>query len=293
MNTSKNSAGRWYNIQNRASGPTQVLIYGDIGDFGISATDFVNDLKSLTGDLEIHINTNGGVVSDGVTIHNAIKRHAGNKTGIVDGYAASIGSVIAMACDQVLMAPGSMMMIHGAQGACQGNAAEMREFADILDKHSDSISGFYAAKTGTPAAMWRNMMSQETWFTAEEAVTAGLADGYTATAGVTNQLPVLNVQKPHGDDVPYADPGYLDADGVQVSKSGKEGVARYPIDEAHVQAAWSYINQDKNASQYTPEQLADIKSKIKAAMAKYGHEVSEDTNNALAQKISSIMKEIF
>lgn len=84
-----------------------------------------------------------------------------------------------------------------------------------------------------------------------------------------------NVKKPHGD-VEYADPGYLDADGKQASDSGKEGVARYPIDAEHVQAAWSYINQEDNASQYTAEQLASIKKKIKSAMKKNGHDVSED-----------------
>src|SRR5690242_11434898 len=126
---SKYSSGRWYNIQNRASGPTQVMIYGDIGDFGISATDFVNDLKHLSGDLEIHLNTAGGVVSDGVTIYNALKRHAGNKSVIIDGIAASIGSVIAMAGDEVLMGPGSMVMIHEGQGVCSGDADEMRKMA--------------------------------------------------------------------------------------------------------------------------------------------------------------------
>lgn len=84
-----------------------------------------------------------------------------------------------------------------------------------------------------------------------------------------------NVKKPHGD-VEYADPGYLDADGKQTSDSGKEGVARYPIDAEHVEAAWSYINQEDNASQYTPDQLDTIKGKIKTAMKKHGHEVAED-----------------
>ncbi len=81
------------------------------------------------------------------------------------------------------------------------------------------------------------------------------------------------VKKPHGD-VPYADPGYLDADGNPAK--GGNGVARYPIDESHVMAAWSYINQAKNAGQYTPAQLASIKGKIKSAMAKFGHDVSDE-----------------
>ncbi len=81
-------------------------------------------------------------------------------------------------------------------------------------------------------------------------------------------------KKPYGD-VSYADPGYLDADGNQASKSGKPGVKRYPLTADKVKAAWSYINQAKNAGQYTPEQLKAIKGRIKAAMAKHGHSVSE------------------
>jgi phage head maturation protease len=83
-----------------------------------------------------------------------------------------------------------------------------------------------------------------------------------------------DAKAPYGD-VPYADPGYLDADGNQASKSGKPGVKRYPLDAEHVEAAWSYINQDKNAGQYTPDQLASIKSKTKAAMSKHGHDVAD------------------
>jgi HK97 family phage prohead protease len=89
-----------------------------------------------------------------------------------------------------------------------------------------------------------------------------------------------NAKEPYGP-VDYADPGYLDADGNQASKSGKPGVKRYPIDAGRVMAAWSYINQEKNAAQYTPEQLAAIKGRIKAAMAKHGHDVSQ-SNSASA-----------
>jgi hypothetical protein len=78
--------------------------------------------------------------------------------------------------------------------------------------------------------------------------------------------------KPYGD-VPYADPGYLDADG-KPAKDGN-GVKRYPLDEKHVVAAWSYINQSKNAGQYSSTQLSAIKGKIAAAMKKFGHDVSK------------------
>jgi len=91
---------------------------------------------------------------------------------------------------------------------------------------------------------------------------------------------MADTKAPYGTGVPYADPGYLDADGNQASKSGKPGVKRYPLSADKVMAAWSYINQDKNAGQYTAEQLSSIKGKIKSAMAKHGHDVADDSKPA-------------
>jgi len=93
---------------------------------------------------------------------------------------------------------------------------------------------------------------------------------------------MADTKAPYGD-VPYADPGYLDADGNQASKSGKPGVKRYPLSADKVEAAWSYINQAKNAAQYTAEQLSAIKGRIRSAMAKHGHEVSEPAGASRAE----------
>jgi phage head maturation protease len=87
---------------------------------------------------------------------------------------------------------------------------------------------------------------------------------------------MADTKAPYGD-VPYGDPGYLDADGNQASKSGKPGVKRYPLSPDKVMAAWSYINQEKNAGQYTAEQLSAIKGRIRSAMGKHGHDVSSDS----------------
>jgi HK97 family phage prohead protease len=98
----------------------------------------------------------------------------------------------------------------------------------------------------------------------------------------TDDADRAGAKAPYGD-VPYADPGYLDADGNQAGKSGKPGVKRYPLSADKVMAAWTYISQKANAGQYTPEQLQSIKGKIKAAMAKHGHMVADtdgDTNAA-------------
>jgi ATP-dependent protease ClpP protease subunit len=182
----ENYSKQWFRIENRPSLPSQVFIYGDIGDMGLNSADFINDMRNTSGDLEIHINTQGGVVSDGIAIHNALKRHSGRKTVVVDAVAASIGSVIAMAGDEILMSPGSQMMIHEGQGIAGGDADEMRKFADLLDMNSNIIAGFYAEKTGQPADYWRGQMKKETWYNAQQAIKAGLANGMAKPTGITN-----------------------------------------------------------------------------------------------------------
>jgi HK97 family phage prohead protease len=102
---------------------------------------------------------------------------------------------------------------------------------------------------------------------------AGRADMATAT------------KAPYGTSVDYGDPGYLDADGNQASKSGKPGVKRYPLSADKVMAAWSYINQAKNAGQYTSEQLSAIKGRIRSAMKKHGHDVSDDSGGASRTRV--------
>lgn len=166
----------WYSIKNLASGDAEVMIYGEIGYFNITAQDFVKDLAAVTGDITLRLNSPGGEVFDGIAIYNALKQHAGKVTTQVDGVAASIASVIAMAGDRVVMTKNATMMIHDGHGLAVGNAKDMRELADLLDKTSDNIASIYADKAGGEVATWRTAMLAETWYSADEAVQAGLAD---------------------------------------------------------------------------------------------------------------------
>ena len=160
---------------------TRVDVYDDIGgggwfDEGLTAKSFAAQLAGVKGGLEVHINSGGGDVFDGIAIGNAIRAHKGPVTTVVDGLAASIASVIAQAGQNRVAEPGSMMMIHDAFGMCVGDAAEMTQFASTLDKVSGNIAAVYADRAGGDAAGWRTVMKAETWYTAEEAVAAGLAD---------------------------------------------------------------------------------------------------------------------
>lgn len=172
----------WYRIENKTAESVDVYLYDEIGMWGVTASDFVNEIAKLdTKEIKLHINSPGGSVFDGVAIYNSLVNHKASITVMVDGLAASAASFIAQSGDSVIMGTGSTMMIHEASGGVWGNAEDMRQTADILDKLSGTISEFYAIRAGGSAAMWRGIMKAETWYTAQEAVDAGLADSVSKT----------------------------------------------------------------------------------------------------------------
>jgi len=172
-------AGRtdWYRLQNKAGEKAALYIYDEIGYWGDTASDLVAALKDVDTDaLEVHVNSPGGDIFDGLAIYQALKDHPARITVKVDGLAASIASVIAMAGDEVIMAPKASIMIHDGWTMAVGNAAELRKTADLLDKQSGVIASVYADRSNRDANFWRDAMREETWYTADEAVDAGLAD---------------------------------------------------------------------------------------------------------------------
>ncbi|GAA3721740.1 Clp protease ClpP [Nonomuraea antimicrobica] len=170
----------WYRIRNAAGdddGPAEVYIYDEISYWGVSAQDFIGELKAITAsEIRLRLNSPGGDVFDGIAIANLLRSHPANVTTWVDGLAASIASVIALAGDRVVMQPHSQMMIHNPWALCIGDADDMRDAAERLDRQSDNLAAVYTERAGGDVQHWRSLMAAETWFTAAEAVTAGLAD---------------------------------------------------------------------------------------------------------------------
>lgn len=172
-------ARRWFEIRNRvAAGTAEVHVYGDVGEGGVTAAEFIRELAGIAaGAITVRINSGGGQVFDGLAIHNALRSHPARVTVYVDALAASIASVIAMAGDWVIMRGHSQLMIHDARNWLgDSSPKEMREYADFLDRQSDNLADVYVRKAGGTRAQWRERMRQDTWYSAEEAVAAGLAD---------------------------------------------------------------------------------------------------------------------
>ncbi|MEU0040239.1 head maturation protease, ClpP-related, partial [Streptomyces sp. NPDC006333] len=172
----------WYRIANVAGdGPAQILIYDEIGMWGVTASDFIRDLASAgSGPVEVHINSGGGDVFEAYAIYNALLARTGVTT-VVDSLAASAASVIAMAGEQRLMARTSQLMIHDASAYSGGNAEDMQQMVERLQTVSDQIAGIYADTAGGEPDHWRGLMRAETWYTPEQALEAGLITGILST----------------------------------------------------------------------------------------------------------------
>lgn len=137
---------------------------------------FRGELKQHAGDLTVVINSPGGDVFAGLAIYNALVNHNGNVTVRVDGLAASIASVIAMAGDKIIMSPGSMIMIHRPSVCAMGTVDDMEKAKDVLMKIEEGITPIYAKRTGLDEDKIAELLEAETWMLADKAVELGFAD---------------------------------------------------------------------------------------------------------------------
>jgi len=175
MNNSKQS---WYSISAKKTEQfVDVYLYDEVGGYGVSAKEFVNDIKALKGkDIYLHVNCVGGEVFDGMAIYNTLKKYKGKVIAYIEGIAASMGSIIPLAADEIIMSENSLYMIHNAWGGAMGEARDMRKTAALLDKLSSEIANIYTKKTGLPLSTIEDMMDEETWFNSEEALQYGFID---------------------------------------------------------------------------------------------------------------------
>jgi ATP-dependent protease ClpP protease subunit len=174
----------------------KLYVTGMIGGFDLDAVDFVKAVHALDVPvIDVHVNSPGGFVWDAMTMYEALKSHPATVTAHVDGLAGSAASFLIQAADHRVMATGSRQMIHDAQVVAFGSPAEIREMADIGDAVSNDIASIYAERAGGKPAAWRKAMTATTWYSAQEAVGAGLADRVaTKQAGPDNRSRLIRAR---------------------------------------------------------------------------------------------------
>lgn len=203
----------WEIKQSTSPGVLDVYIYGDVeGDrfdwwsgqvieSETSAQHFRETLDehSDATQINIYINSYGGSVFEGTAIYSQLKRHPANKTAYIDGFACSIASVIAMAADKIVMPKNAMMMIHNAWMVAMGNSAELRKAAEDLDQINKGNRQAYLMKAGEKLTEEQliELLDAETWLTAEECISLGLADEYAEEdadlTGAAEKLQKMNL----------------------------------------------------------------------------------------------------
>lgn len=178
VNRAPTQEDKFWRVENRADEDVADLyLFDEVSFYGIDANSFRAELDAVKASkLRLRINSPGGDVFDGIAIANLLRARDPKFEVVVDGLAASVASLIAVAGGRLTMSPNSQLMIHDAFTVVPGTADDLRAMAKVMDKISDNIASAYAAKAGGDPAEWRKRMKVETWFTASEAVESGLAD---------------------------------------------------------------------------------------------------------------------
>jgi len=174
----------YYTITARGPAAAELRLYGPIGESffeeSVTARNLVSELATLKDKaLTVYLNSPGGSVMDATAIYNALQRHTLPVSIIVDGWAVSAASLIAMAGQSLTMGQGSLLMLHNPRMPSAGTAEELRKAADLLDTVRDQMIAIYAKKTGADAETIAAWMDAETWFSATEALKEKLADAIT------------------------------------------------------------------------------------------------------------------
>lgn len=183
LNFRKPEQGQPFKITNKSATKAEIVIYSAIGESfwgdALSAKQFDAELKKLdstVNEITVRINSPGGDVFDGVTIYNRLKQHKAKIIVHIDGLAASIASIIALAGDEIYIGDGALFMIHLPWTFAMGNRMELDNTVNRLMDVEEQLISIYAKKTGLDRAEIKAMLEAETWLDADQAIEKGFVD---------------------------------------------------------------------------------------------------------------------
>jgi len=179
----------WYQIKNKGNDCIDVSLHDEIGLWGVSAADFINEIKSnmQAKSINLSIHSPGGNMLDGLAMFNALKAHPAKIYSHVTGIAASAASTVLMAGDVITMPEDAYIMIHNPMGGVYGGSEEMRDYADVMDKLKSGAVNIYAKKSGKQVDDISEMMDSETWLNSTDALEHGFIDTISDAVGVSNK----------------------------------------------------------------------------------------------------------
>jgi len=299
-----------YSIQAKSEASYELLIYGTIGESymdeeSASAKNVIKALSRMpkgAKELTIKINSFGGSVAEALAIINTIDALEIKKVAVIDGIAASAGSLIAMVADEIHMHEASLMMIHAPWCGCQGNSEDLRDTADVLDKWADAMSHIYAKKTGKPLEAIQSMLksSEEHWYTAQEALDEGFADkvlsvgkrvsGKTTQAIQATYLAGLTVgedmEVENKEDCPACEPGELCPEHAETSA---EVVEQEVVVVAEPQAAVVAEPQAAVIDPQAPPVADAVLAELRDVKARYDALVVENAKREFVQETKQVL----
>ena len=170
-----------WNIVKNDDKNAELMLYGDIAESFWGDTISAKEVTEYLADLDVeninvYINSNGGVVDTAIAINNALRRHKAKVTVNIDGIAASAATLITCAGDTVKMPKNALFMIHNPLTIAMGDSEEMRKQADVLEKYKNSIMETYLQKVNIDKEKLSELMDNESWLSAEEALEYGFID---------------------------------------------------------------------------------------------------------------------
>jgi ATP-dependent Clp endopeptidase proteolytic subunit ClpP len=213
---------------------TDIWIYDVIGDDwfdpSLTAKELCQKIVAIeTPEIVLHFNSPGGSVSDGVAIYNALRTHPATVTSLIEGWTGSIATVVALAADSVRMFDNTMFMIHNPWGVNVGNAREMREYADYLDRVGDLMSKVYLERCTKPEGELQEALDAETYLTAEQAAEWGFVD-----AVLESRMPAAACDSSVLESLGYRSPNAIGRT-LSAANEAKLRSARDEIDEVLAQ----------------------------------------------------------
>jgi ATP-dependent Clp endopeptidase proteolytic subunit ClpP len=195
----------WYSINSieaKKGKSTDIFIYDEIGVHGITAKSFLQDLKDLGGkDITLHINSTGGDVFEGQAIYTSLKNYTGKVTAKIEGLAASMATVIALAADTIEMTSNSLFMIHSPMSNVFGNKSQMRKQINALEKVEATMLKVYSKRTGLDEDKISYMLDSETWLSADEAKEMGFIDSISGKVEIVAKYDITGFENKTAEEI--------------------------------------------------------------------------------------------